>query len=242
MNELQATFPAEAGFLAVVFALLTLSVYAVPLAARGIGDDAQGWEPARNRFAYGLIAWMVLTELVALSGILSRWDILPPPLMPLVVLSLVLSTSLAMSRFGKLLALGLPLWALVGFQAFRLPLELVLHRLFDDGVLPPQMTYSGMNFDILTGITAIVVAAWAAVGRLPRGVLLAWNLLGLTLLVVIVTIAVLSMPGPLRAFLNDPPNSIVATSPFVWLPTLLVQAAWFGHLLVFRRLAATKNR
>jgi hypothetical protein len=236
----QPSFAADIGFLTIVFALVIAAFYAVPLAARRVGDDPQSWEPARKRFVYGLLAWMAVTKLVAMTGVLTRFDDIPPPLMLLVGASLVLSTSFALSKLGGLLAVGLPLWALVGFQAFRLPLELVLHRLFDDGVLPAQMTYSGMNYDIVTGITAIVVAAWAAVAPLPRFVLLAWNLLGLALLLVIVTIAVLSFPGPLRAFPNDPANAIVASSPFVWLPTLVVQAGWIGHLLVFRRLRATR--
>jgi hypothetical protein len=50
-----------------------------------------------------------------------------------------------------------------------------------------------------------------------------------------VTIAVLSMPTPFRAY-DGPPNVFVASVPFVWLPTVMVMAALLGHLLLFRRL------
>jgi hypothetical protein len=63
-----------------------------------------------------------------------------------------------------------------------------------------------------------------------------WNALGLLLLANIVTVAVLSAPSPLRVFRNAPANSWVAHAPWVWLPAVLVQAALFGHLLVFRAL------
>jgi hypothetical protein len=53
-------------------------------------------------------------------------------------------------------------------------------------------------------------------------------------LVTIVTIAVLSTPVPFRAFINDPPNLLPSTFPYIWLPTFLVQAALFGHLMIFR--------
>ena len=34
-----------------------------------------------------------------------------------------------------------------------------MHRMAERGIMPPQMTYTGRNFDIVTGATAIVVAA-----------------------------------------------------------------------------------
>jgi hypothetical protein len=68
--------------------------------------------------------------------------------------------------------------------------------------------------------------------------ILGFNLIGLSLLVAIVGIAIASMPTPFRRFHNEPASVFVAGWPFLWLPGFLVQAAWFGHLLVFRRLAS----
>jgi hypothetical protein len=62
----------------------------------------------------------------------------------------------------------------------------------------------------------------------------AWNVLGLALLANIVAIAVLATPTPFHHFVNEPPNLLPSTFPYVWLPTFLVPAALFGHLLVFR--------
>ena len=42
-------------------------------------------------------------------------------------------------------------------QAFRLPLEMILHGLYDSGDLPVQMTWSGLNFDVVTGATAALL-------------------------------------------------------------------------------------
>jgi len=41
---------------------------------------------------------------------------------------------------------------------------------------------------------------------------------------------------PFRSFTSGPPNLLPSTFPFIWLPTFLVQAALFGHLVVFRAL------
>jgi hypothetical protein len=75
----------------------------------------------------------------------------------------------------------------------------------------------------------------------PRALLWAFNLLGLGLLTTIVTIAVLSMPTPFRAF-DGPPTVFVATVPFVWLPTVMVMAALLGHCCCFTDSGADRSR
>jgi hypothetical protein len=115
----------------------------------------------------------------------------------------------------------------------------MLHRAYEQGVIGVQMTWSGRNFDVVTGLGALVLGLWlwrrGEERPIPSAVIWAWNLLGLGLLVNIVTIAILSMPTPVRAF-DGPPNTFVAEFPWVWLPTVMVTAALFGHLLVARRL------
>jgi len=235
------SLPAVAGFVVLVFAVVAAVVAAVPAAAMAVGEDSDAATARKRRVAVALAAWLALTWAAAASGVLGRFDLLPPPILPFVALTTVASTVLAFSSLGGMLARGLPIAALVGFHAFRVPLEIILHQLGLDGVLPVQMTFDGMNYDIVSGVTAIAVALWAATGNLPRVVLRLWNILGFTLLLVIVTIAILSAPVPFRVFMNDPANTIIATTPFVWLPTVLVQAAWIGHLLVFRRLRMERS-
>ena len=76
------------------------------------------------------------------------------------------------------------------------------------------MTYTGSNFDIVTGVSAIIVAALAARGLAPRWLLLAWNALGSLLLVAILVIAVASLPT-FAAFGSEPArlNTWVAYFP-----------------------------
>jgi hypothetical protein len=40
--------------------------------------------------------------------------------------------------------------------------------------------------------------------------------------------------------MNEPANLLPGMFPYVWLPTFLVQAALFGHLVVFRALMRRK--
>jgi hypothetical protein len=116
------------------------------------------------------------------------------------VLLMVLSVGLGVSPFGRRLAAGLPLAVLVGVQGFRLPLELLMHRAYEEGLMPVQMSYSGLNFDIVTGITALIVGPLLATGRAGVRTARAWNVMGTLLLVNIILIAGLSTPTPWRVF------------------------------------------
>src|SRR5690348_17101392 len=91
-------------------------------------------------------ASFLVTFGIAATGVLARFDARPPPFVILVVAILALGVALAFSSLGRALATGLPLVALVGFQGFRLPLELVMHRAADEGVMPAEMSFGGYNF------------------------------------------------------------------------------------------------
>ena len=125
-----------------------------------------------------------------------------------------------------------PLELLVGFQAFRIAVELLIHASVSQGIAPPQMTWDGMNLDIVSGMLALVMGPFAT--RLPRWSLHLFNVVGAGLLFNVVTVAVLSMPTPLQVF--EPDNVWIAAFPFAWLPTVHVMLAWLGHLLLFKRL------
>lgn len=185
--------------------------------------------------AAGILLWLCALAVVARTGVLLRFEQRPPPLMLMMAVTIGLATYTGSSRLGRELARNLPLGALVGFHAFRLPLELVMHRAADEGVMPGVMSYSGYNFDIVSGTTALALGLWLSFGRPPLWLVALWNALGFALLLAIGTIAILATPL-FAAFGSDQLNVWVGYFPFVWLPGILVGAALLGHILVLRRL------
>ncbi|MDB4889227.1 MAG: hypothetical protein JWL61_1082 [Gemmatimonadetes bacterium] len=184
-------------------------------------------------------AWIGVTGAAAARGLV---HFSPPPTMPLLIIaSLVLAIGLALSPVGGRIARGIPLAALVGYQGFRVIVELLLHRAYTDGLMPVQMSFSGRNFDIITGVTALALGAWLASGHRSAKLVAAWNVLGILLLANVLAIAMLSAPTPFRVFMNEPSNVWITHAPWVWLPTVMVVAAIFGHVVVFRALASAKR-
>jgi hypothetical protein len=197
-----------------------------------------------SRLAYWLVALLLVGAMggslaLAMGERLAKFDAAVAPFLPLTAGCIALWVAIAASRVGRAVA-ALPLAALIAFHVFRLPLELLMHAAASAGVMPRQMSYSGWNFDIVTGITAALVALLAAFGGVTRSALLAWNALGSVLLLVIVIVAVVSSP-PLLAFGAERANTWVAYAPFVWLPTVLVPAAAAGHVVLWRRLLKAED-
>jgi hypothetical protein len=214
--------------------IAVLALAAPALALARLADD--GGRLARN-YALGALAWLAFTAVLAKSGFLASSEGFPPPMLVMLVPLIGLPIWLARSEVGTLLLDRAPLAWLIGFSAFRVPLELVMHQAAVEGTMPPQMTYTGLNFDIVTGLSSIVVAAVVAQGYSPRWLIAAWNTLGSLLLLNIVIIALASLPQ-FRAFGSDPAhvNTWVAHFPHVWLPAGCVAAALFNHALVWRKL------
>lgn len=234
--------PQGSDSLVVLFVLMPLILVALLLWA--IGHLVRRGELPRRALSGGLVVavvWLVLWGLVGHSGVLDAWGGFPPRALPALATLFATSVWLAFSRTGDALARGLSFRWLIGFQVFRLPLELMLHQAAVEGLMPVQMSFEGLNFDIVTGVAAGLIAVVSAWLPLPRWLCWAFNLVGTTLLAVILVVSIVSMPT-FALFGPDRVNTWVFRFPYVYLPVVMVQWALVGHLLVLRKLRFTAER
>jgi len=224
--------PLRIGFVVLTIALYLLFVAAVYVSARRSGVEPKRAE--RQTLIAAALAglWIAATGIAAARGVLHMWG--PPTMGPVLIGMLVIAIGVALSPLGGRIVAQIGIAALVGYQAFRIFVELLLHRAYVGGLMPVQMSYAGRNFDIASGVTALALGAWLATGRRSRVLVLLWNVLGVLLLANIVGVALLSAPTPFRVFMNEPANTFITRVPFVWLPAVMVCAAVMGHALVFR--------
>ena len=141
---------------------------------------------------------------------------------------------------------SIPLWALIGINAFRIlgVFFLVLH---DQGRLAAPFASSAGWGDIITGLAAIPLAAVAAWrGRVPRVLLAAWTAFGALDLIAAITFGALSAPGtPFRVFTESPGTVAMGTLPWVGIPAFLVPLYLMTLLTIAARLrtmAETPNK
>lgn len=183
--------------------------------------------------------WMAATAVLAVSGFYSDYS-RPARGLSLVLFGLTLILASLLNRSVRRTLLLIPTSIVIGFQAFRLPLELMLWALFEQGVIGRQMTFAGLNFDILVGLTALPMVWWLRARSIRAQAVgsLIWNLVAIVLLINIVAIAVLSIPLQFQVFTGEPANRMVSQFPFVWLPAFVIPLALAGHLLALAKVKA----
>ena len=221
------------GFRFIAIAIVALFVAGVALAWRRSGASWKRVTVVTITVTVGTAIWLILTSTAARFGLLNDLD---PPVLPMVVaLTMAIVFTLGVTRVGGRFAATLPLWVLVGFHGFRLPLELLMHRAYEYGMMPREMSYTGWNFDILTGVAALVLAVMLWRGSAGIRAARWFNAIGALLLLNIIVISVLATPGPAHLLRTSPSNAWIMSSPYVWLPTVMVALAMLGHIVLFRR-------
>lgn len=192
--------------------------------------------------AIALVGWALITGLLSLSGFLSDFSTFPPKLMIVLIVPLVVILWTVSSKAVEEILKHTPAETIIWLQSFRIPVEILLWMLFVDNLAPIQMTFEGRNLDILSGITAPLIAFLVFRKKSSRPLVIAWNLACLGLLLNIVITAILSLPTPYRVFMNEPSNTIVAKFPIIWLPGLLVPLAYGLHFLSLRQLFMDRSK
>jgi hypothetical protein len=186
--------------------------------------------------------WMLFQAVIAMGGFYLHTEIMPPRLPIFAVLPAVLLI-IACFLTGRDFIQRLPLKALTIIHVIRIPVELTLAWLFEQGLIPREMTFHGWNYDVLSGILAIVVTLIAFRGsKVNRPLLIGYNLLGLALLANIVTIAILSLQSPVQKLAFDMPNRGVLYFPYIWLPAMIVPVVLFCHIASLYKLIKTEER
>ena len=190
------------------------------------------------KLALFLIAfWMVFQMSLALGGFYQTTDSVPPRIFAFAALPAFILIILYFVFFRGAFVERLPLKVLTLLHVIRIPVEIVLFWLFQNGMVPEAMTFEGQNYDILSGISAPIVYFLAfRGGRVNRVLLTVWNIAALLLLVNIVTTAVLAFPSPMQQIAFDQPNRAVMYFPYVWLPAVVVPIVLFSHLASLSKL------
>ena len=193
-----------------------------------------------SRAILGLVVWTLFISIWSISGMMGNFNLFPFNVMPVIAIPLITILIITFSKTFKEIVIHIPQQNLIRLQSFRIFVEILLWALFITNVAPVQMTFEGRNFDILSGLTAIVVAYLATRNSISKPILVIWNIACLGLLINIVSIAILSMPTPFRVFMNEPVNTVVTQFPVSLLPALLVPLAYALHFFSLRKLAPEK--
>jgi hypothetical protein len=228
------------------FVVLTVVYFGLLLREFNTGLAKTGWPVDRQkRFirnsGIALLTWAIFVSIWSYSGRMGDFSMFPLNFAPVLVVPLIGAIIFSFSKPVSEILQHIAPEKIAYLQSFRIFVELLLWALFVANALPVQMTFEGFNLDILSGITGPIVGWLIVKNKISRTGVVIWNILCLGLLINIVSIAMLSTPSPIRVFMNEPANTIVAMFPISWLPGFLVPLAYTLSFLSLRQMTAKRT-
>jgi hypothetical protein len=178
----------------------------------------------------GFLTYLAVFFLVIYLNLVLTYFI---PIAPLLFLSVLAgSVYLSFSKVGLQISDTFSFTFLIGVQVFRLPLELILHHWVNIKTIPETMTWTGQNWDIVSGLVSLIALPFVSKNR---KVVWVAQILGFSLLLNVLRVVILSSPLPFAWELENP-LLLMAYLPYALIGPLFVGVALTFHLIVFRKL------
>lgn len=189
-----------------------------------------------------LIVWLVSQGIIASTGFYTYTQTMPPRFMALLMPPVLVVLTLFLSSKGRSFIDSLDQEQLTWLHIVRIPVEFCLLLLFTHQLVPELMTFEGINFDIISGLTAPFIAYFGYYKKqIGKKILLIWNIACLALLINIAYHGILSVPTPFQRFGFEQPNIGLTYFPYIFLPGLIVPSVLFAHLVCMRSLLIRKQ-
>ena len=190
------------------------------------------------RIAAVLLLWLAYVGFMSYFGVLRNPSLRPPGIV-YILLPVFLYVAFGLLRSRT--AMPVPVVVLLLLQVFRVGVELFLHQLWRDGVVPKMLTFEGANVDILVGLSAPLIAWISTRGRRGLQLALVWSWLGLLILANTAVRFILTAPGPLHILHTEIPNLAPGTFPYTFIPGFLAPLAVILHILAIRKLTSLRE-
>lgn len=229
------------GLIIVIVIILLYSIYYTLNFALTKSDSKRKNLVIITTFVF-ILGWLAFSSVIAFNGILTDFSSVPPKIFIIVLPATLIVIYISLSTNVNKLLTVIPAQWLIYIQSFRILMELALWLLYIKNIIPVQMTFEGVNYDILVGLSALLVGYYSlSINKWPRIIALLWNFAGFLLVTNIFIVAFLSTPSPLRQFFNEPANTVVAYFPFVWIPAFIVPFAYLVHILSIKQIIRNYN-
>jgi hypothetical protein len=231
--------PILVSILFIVTVLATLILFLWVISNSSISERPKKTRP----ILYGLVIWLTIQVILSLNYVYkNNISSFPPKILLFGILpAFIMILLLFVTPKGKQFIDNISMKHLTYLHVIRIPVEIVLYWLFIIKAVPELMTFEGRNYDILSGISAPIIAYFGIdKGKINNKIILGWNIICLLLLINIIANAFLSTPTTMQRFAFEQPNIAIFYFPFSLLPTFIVPIVLLAHLISIRRLLQNK--
>lgn len=181
---------AQIGFtlLTVVFYYLLYREFRLAMPKTSLSAEQQ--KKFTRNFLIAFFGWLVFIYIWSRFGIFENFGLFPFNAVPVILIPLITILIFTLSKTVKEILLHIPQEKIIWLQSFRFYVEVLLWALYASALLPLQMTFEGRNFDIITGVTAVLLttrlSGFMLLDKFPKFAIILWNVMGLVLLINIV--------------------------------------------------------
>ena len=190
-----------------------------------------------------LIIWIFILVILTFNDFFTDFDAFPPRFIFIAGPPLITIFYLLINGKSRAYLMNMPLSTLTYLHIVRVPVEVVLLWLAQSMVFPMALTFEGVNYDILSGISAPLAGLFLFGLRSKSRIgAIAWNLAALSLVLNIVIRAVSATPFFYDPSVYNVPNLAVFSFPYVLLPGLVVPVVIFAHLVSLVKLFGPQEK
>lgn len=222
-------------FIGVTIAVYGFIFYAISRALKGNNIATIAW-------ANVMLIILFITGFLTFKGFFHDFESVPPRLILIVGPIIILLLIQFLIPKSRAAIMRMPITTLTYIHIVRIPVELCLWWLFGAGLVAEEMTFEGINFDIIAGITAPFAGVFLVGKKVNNkwGAII-WNLVCLGLVLNIVLRAIQLTPYFYDGSGEQLQNLAVFHFPFIWLPTFVVPAVIFSHVASLMQLFKSSN-
>lgn len=176
--------------------------------------------------------WTAFVGFLSYNGFFANTSTVPPRILLVIIPAIIF----VVYQYRNIPVTEIRTSGLIAIHLVRIPVELCLYKLYVLGEVPVGMTFKGWNFDILIGLSAIIVAVFicSKPGFAKSKLFRLWNIAGMIMLGVIVITAILAAPSPVQLIGPEQPNTAILRFPFTLLPAVVVPLVLLSHLLCLK--------
>lgn len=208
--------------------LITISL----LVFIGFRATATPKHPKRRRnLILGLLFWQIYIYLMASTGIFQDFSF-PPKFVLFMIIPCFTFTGIFLYKKRKEdWILKIPPHWLAFYQSFRIVIESLFIVSVAEGILHPNVTFEGYNYDLIFGLSAPIIG-WLVYKKKSFSLLKIWNYLGLTVIASIIFLFISTIYFP--ELYTDKPIDFpteFGTYPYVLIAGFLMPSAVFIHIL-----------
>lgn len=219
----------------VIFVLLSIATFVFLVFAAYHSFDGKRY--GLTWFVCGLLSWLLVTGILSFKGIFLDFESNPPRLFLLVIPMILLIIFLLVNGRTRKGLMKMPIATLTFIHIVRIPVEMCLWWLFGTGLVAESMTFEGVNYDIIAGISAPFAGVFLVGKKINNRIAaIIWNVLCLGLVLNIVIRAVSLTPYFYDGTGSELQNLAVFYFPFAWLPAFVVPAVIFSHAVSLMQL------